>query len=359
MAIRNNFLSFSDGPLVGKSFHALWLRERLSDEKNVDKNNMQRLYEPSLLDINISIKEYSQNKNYLKVIFSDDEVGSFLIQDLLNETNQYDLIPEQKPWYESLSLPYHNYESFKNSSELTINMLNDFHALGFVIITHLSKKEGAVIDFAESLGPVRATNFGKIFDVISKPNPNDLAYTSLGLSSHSDNPYRKPIPGIQLLHCIINEAEGGNSTLIDGLAVANYMNKNEKILFDILTSTEILFRFTDKDVILENWGNLIELDNKNNFKQIRFSGRLDYVPALAPEQLTIFYKARKKLYEICASKEFVINFRLDSGMLMMFDNHRLLHGRTKYDPSTGHRHLQGCYIEHDATEGKLRRLLTK
>ena len=143
------------------------------------------------------------------------------------------------------------------------------------------------------------------------------------------------------------------------VSLVNYMKKNTKPLFDILTTTEILFRFTDKDTILENWGKLIELDNKNNFKQIRFSGRLDYVPALKTEKLTLFYKARKKLYEICASKDFVINFRLESGMLMMFDNHRLLHGRTKYDPSSGHRHLQGCYIEHDATEGKLRRLLTK
>ena len=242
---------------------------------------------------------------------------------------------------------------------LTVEMLKDFHSLGFVIITNLSKKKGTVIDFAESLGPVRSTNFGKHFDVISKPNPNDLAYTGLGLSAHADNPYRKPIPGIQLLHCISNEANGGDSTLVDGLAVANYLKKNEKHYFDILTSTEILFRFTDKDVVLENWGKLIELNVNQNFKQIRFSGRLDYVPLMDPEKLTIFYQARKKLYELCSSKNFVINFRLDSGMLMMFDNHRLLHGRTKYDPNSGYRHLQGCYIEHDATEGKLRRLLTK
>ena len=104
---------------------------------------------------------------------------------------------------------------------------------------------------------------------------------------------------------------------------------------------------------------MIELDSNSQFKQIRFSGRLDYVSALDPDQLTIFYKARKRLYELCASNEFIINFRLDSGMLLMFDNHRLLHGRTEYDPSTGYRHLQGCYIEHDATEGKLRRLLVK
>ena len=359
MIINNNILSFSEGLLAGKSFHALWLRERISDEKNVDENNLQRLYEPSLLDENLFIKRYSQNENTLEIIFSDGFVGNFLIQDLLNEINQYDIVPNQKPWQENLTLPFHNYDNFKNSSDLTMDMLKDFHALGFVIITDLSKKEGTVIDFAESLGPIRATNFGKHFDVISKSNPNDLAYTSLSLSAHSDNPYRKPIPGIQLLHCIANEANGGNSTLVDGLAIANYLEKNEKNLFNILTSTEVLFRFSDMDVILENWGKLIEMDDKNNFKQIRFSGRLDYVPALPPQQLSLFYKARKKLYELCISQDFTINFRLNSGMLVMFDNHRLLHGRTAYDPSSGNRHLQGCYIEHDAIEGKLRRLLIK
>ena len=355
-----NSLFFNDGPLTGKSLHVLWLRERLTDERNLDQGNLQRLYEPSLLDENIYIKEFSEDENKLNIIFSDGESGIFIIENLLKEINQYDVIPNKVAWQASLlNLPYHNYESFRDSSDLTINMLKDFHSLGFVIITDLSKNEGTVISFAESLGPIRSTNFGKYFDVISKPNPNDLAYTSLGLSAHTDNPYRKPIPGIQLLHCIVNQVVGGDSTLVDGLAVADYLRKNEKNYFDILTSTDVLFRFTDKDVILENWGKLIELDSKKYFKQIRFSGRLDYVPALDPKELSVFFKARKRLYELCASKNFAINFRLNSGSLIMFDNHRLLHGRTKYDPSSGHRHLQGCYIEHDATEGKLRRLLIK
>ena len=41
---------------------------------------------------------------------------------------------------------------------------------------------------------------------------------------------------------------------------------------------------------------------------------------------------------------------------MMFDNLRILHGRSEYDVNTGFRHLQGCYIDHDSTEGKLRLL---
>ena len=41
---------------------------------------------------------------------------------------------------------------------------------------------------------------------------------------------------------------------------------------------------------------------------------------------------------------------------MMMDNHRVLHGRTKFDPEEGKRFLQGCYIDFDSTEGKLRHL---
>ena len=354
------YLQFTKGSLSGKILHPLWLRERIKNEKNIDKNNFQRLYEPSLIDFDLSIKDFSQDCHFLKVTFSDGEVGEFLIEDLINEINNKDVIPNKKSWKNDIKqLPYHDFKNFEKSQDLTIDMLNDLYSLGFVIINDLPAKEGVVVNFAENLGPIRSTNFGKYFDVISKPNPIDLAYTGLSLSSHSDNPYRKPIPGIQLLHCISNEAEGGDSTLVDGFAIAKYMEKNENFFFNILTSTQILFRFRDSDVVLENWGKLIELDSDHNFKQIRFSGRLDYVPALDPKELNNFYKARKKLYTLCSSKEFVINFRLDKGMLMMFDNHRLLHGRTKYDPSSGHRHLQGCYIEHDATEGKLRRLLTK
>ena len=59
VSIHNNSITFVEGPLVGKIFHPLWLRERLNDKKNLDPINLQRLYEPSLIDISISIKEFS------------------------------------------------------------------------------------------------------------------------------------------------------------------------------------------------------------------------------------------------------------------------------------------------------------
>jgi gamma-butyrobetaine dioxygenase len=45
--------------------------------------------------------------------------------------------------------------------------------------------------------------------------------------------------------------------------------------------------------------------------------------------------------------EFEIRFLLNAGDLVMFDNVRLLHGRTSFNPDEGLRHLQGCYIDID------------
>ena len=67
-----------------------------------------------------------------------------------------------------------------------------------------------VAEVGDRIGIVRTTNYGRLFDVISKPDPNNLAYTALALGVHTDNPYRDPTPGYQLLHCLVAEAPGGN-----------------------------------------------------------------------------------------------------------------------------------------------------
>ena len=239
------------------------------------------------------------------------------------------------------------------------NLLQDFYKFGFVIFKKVPTEDNFVLKFANSIGTVRPTNFGESFSVKSVPKPNDLAYTSIALTPHTDNPYRKPIPCIQLLHCLENEVKEGLSTLVDGFAVAEYVKKNNHDLFKILTENKVRFRFVDKTIILENWGELIELDHEKRIKQVRYSTRLDYVPALEKTKLKKFYKARKLIANLYASKKFEIRFKLEKGDLLMMDNHRLLHGRTAYDPGEGKRYLKGCYIDHDSTEGRLRHLERK
>ena len=141
--------------------------------------------------------------------------------------------------------------------------------------------------------------------------------------------------------------------------MAEYLKKNHKSLFKILSSTKVRFRFVDRDVILENWGNILELDENNKPKQINHSPRLDYVAILEKKELEKFYKARRLFSKLCASKKFELKFKLEKGDIIMFDNHRTLHGRTSFDQNEGKRFLKGCYIDYDSTEGKLRFLERK
>ena len=59
-------------------------------------------------------------------------------------------------------------------------------------------ESGSLIHVADLIGYVRETNYGKWFEVRSKIDAINLAYTNLGIELHTDNPYRDPIPTIQI-----------------------------------------------------------------------------------------------------------------------------------------------------------------
>ena len=239
------------------------------------------------------------------------------------------------------------------------NALVSFYKYGFVIFKDVPTKDNFLINFANSIGSVRRTNFGEFFDVRSKPNPNDLAYTSLPLAPHTDNPYRNPVPCIQMLHCIENDVKGGLSTLVDGFTVTEKLKKDFPKYYKILSEVKVRFQFVDQSVVLEDWAEMIRVDENGEFKQVRFSPRLDFVPLLDLDRLELYYNARKKISELYNSDKYRIQFRLSPGDLLMMDNYRLLHGRTAYDANEGDRFLQGCYIDYDSTESKLKHLKRK
>ena len=254
-----------------------------------------------------------------------------------------------------------NFEYKENffEEESMYNALIDFYKYGFVIFKKVPTKDNFIKNFANSIGSVRRTNFGEFFNVRSKPNPNDLAYTSLPLAPHTDNPYRNPVPCIQLLHCIENDVKGGLSTLVDGYNVSEKLKQDFPNYYKILSEVKVRFQFIDQNVILEDWAEMIKLDENGKFSQVRFSPRLDFVPLMETNKLDLYYKARKKISELYNSEKNKIQFKLFPGDLLMMDNYRLLHGRTNYDTNEGNRFLQGCYIDYDSTEGKLKHLKRK
>ena len=331
--------------------HPLWLRERCKDDASMDLKTQQRLQDPSDFDLELKIVALSQPAaGTFRVKFSDGHEANFSAADILEEAslapNSHDC-PGPQLWDGSLqALPRVRWRADPSEAE-RLAWLESFLRLGFVIFEGVPTQPGTVLKVGSMFGFTRETNFGALFDVRSTPDATDLAYTSIALDPHTDNPYRAPVPGIQLLHCLANETSGGQSTLVDGFAVAQALRTRDPQAFKILAATPVRFKYIDAQTELTASAPPIELDVTGALKSIHFSPRLDFVPLFEPQQLQAYFRARRLFDHALRAPDFEIRFLLGAGDLVMFDNCRLLHGRTGFDPAEGLRHLQGCYIDID------------
>ena len=345
--------------------HPLWLRERCSGKAFLDPQNLQRLYDPNALPDSLVInKALLCDSKTLKIVFSDGCTSHYAIRDILNEyeanPNTKHNLQEKTYWDRNLErLPKQAYPQDEAS---WLHLLTKLKAYGFVVVTGAPCTPEATLAFAESIGPIKVTNFGKIFDVYSKPKSSmeDLAYSNQALGPHTDNPYRFPAPGTQILHAIENDCEGGLSTLIDGFAVAKKLRQDHPKAFEVLSKTKVRFIFVSDGSILENWFPLIKVNTLGEPERVHFSTRVDYVPLLSKSELNHYYEARGIFANLLNSEGFTISFKLKPGNILLMNNHRVLHGRTAYKAQSPQaRYLRGCYIDNDDIDGRLRALRKK
>ena len=205
---------------------------------------------------------------------------------------------------------------------------------------------------AQSLGYVRETNYGRLFDVAVVADPANLAYSARAIGPHTDNPYRDPVPTVQLLHCLASAAEGGDSALVDGFMAASVLREANPAAFATLTSTPVTFGYRDATADLRATLPMIGLSARGRIRQVRYNNRslqpLRPQAGQAPEAFAAkadaFYQAYLAFAEILARPDLTLAFRLDPGDCLIFDNTRIMHARTAFT-GAGNRHLQGCYAD--------------
>ncbi len=224
---------------------------------------------------------------------------------------------------------------------------------GIGMARNVPTEPGAVARFAERFGFVRTTNYGSVFDVVATPDPVNLAYTSGPLALHTDNPYRDPVPTLQLLHCLSASATGGATRFADGFLAAEQLRSEAPDGFALLSSRDVTFRFRDAACDLVARGRLIDVDATGAVVGVRVNHRSMEPPDLAAVELAGFYRAYRGLCELLAAPSAAIELALGPGDLVVWDNRRVLHGRAGF-PASGARHLQGCYADIDAVRSAVR-----
>jgi gamma-butyrobetaine dioxygenase len=201
---------------------------------------------------------------------------------------------------------------------------------------------------------MRSTNFGGRFDVRSVPNPNNAAYTAIGLELHTDLPNWRQPPDIQLLYCLENDAEGGESSFADGFAAAEILRAEKPDAFRVLSETPIDFRFQDDGHDIAVREPVIDLDAEGRPREIRFNNWIRDTLSLPLDRIEAWYDAYRAFWQILRRPEGRVELTLAPGQMVAFDNRRVLHGRNAFDPNTGKRHLQGTYLDLDMLQSHLR-----
>ena len=341
-------------------FPFLWLRE--NDPDGFHHDTQERITDLTNILLDLHITKACINDNYLHLSWQDTQKETIYNLDWLYNhrpgSAAIDLAAiRRKSWRSDIqleSIPSAVARDLLNSNDKLAIWLEETQTYGLSMVTGLEDRQGAGIEIAQKIGFLRKTNFGTSFEVQSKPNPNNLAYTSVALPPHTDLPNQELPPGFQFLHCIANEAQGGGSTFSDGLAISMDLHLDDKEAFEILSTTSIPFRFHDENVDIKSRKHVITLTMDGEINEICFNAHIADFLDIEPLQMKPYYRAYQKFMKMTRSKDYLLNIRLSPGQMVVFDNRRILHGREAFDPTTGFRHLQGCYVDRGEFESRLR-----
>ena len=344
-------------------FNYMWLRDNCPTAH--DKDSRHRMF--NILDVseNINPKKYNLNsEGKLEIEWSEgNHVSHYDINWLRENCYTIKNNEEYKSPYQlwdsnlekNIDSVYIDHNEIISSEEGLIKWLELLHFKGIAIVYNAPVEKNSAFPVLNRISHTRETFFKTPFEVINIPKPNNSAYTAHALQNHMDLPWFENPPGYQFLHCLVNSAKGGDSSAVDAFAVAEYLKNNDKDTFDTLTNIPLKFR--DKDYTQEAhrsfYGTAISLTKDGDYNDVRFSTATMDALDCHPDQMDKVYKSHHKFGKLLHDDNFQIKFRLRPGDIYTFNNRRVLHGRTEFDPNSGHRHLQGYYMDRDEIVGRL------
>ncbi|SNX86819.1 related to COX10 - farnesyl transferase [Melanopsichium pennsylvanicum] len=265
---------------------------------------------------------------------------------------------------------------------------------GFAFVTRLptdttSTEEGPqsarLRDLATLMGELRNTFYGPLWDVQSKADARNIAYTNLDLGLHMDLLYFQNPPRFQFLHMLRNKVRGGASIFVDSFKVAEHMWKEDREMWEALTKVPVGFyyvndgrhyRYTHPTFELAHdteghAGESLKGTDMPRLSAVNYSPPFQSPIPLHPakeletrEKRELFYRALKRFSDLTLEEEFRYEKQMEEGECVIFDNRRVLHSRKGFEWDAGEngqvkRWLKGCYVDGDAVWSTYRTLRTK
>lgn len=345
-------------------FAAVWLRDNCPDPRTTHPTSFGRLLLMSDLDTEITIGSASVERSSMKITWPDNHTSTFPTQWLRARAwSPPPPPPGQVLWGAGYDLSRHQYHHLLADDAALLAWLEDLAVSGLTIVENTPCNTESMKDLQSRIGSAKTTHFGQFWNVKTKADAMNLAYTSATLGLHLDLPFYSYTPGVQFLQCIKQyTGTGGDNHFTDAFAVAEKMRKEFLAEFKLLSETGVHFwdaGVLDTDEDTEKSGKFHKrntmptflLDSQGKVKQVAFNNQVRSSQPSGDANLTLaLYRALKIFNNLCYSEEFLVKYKLKEGDIAVFDNMRVMHGRegfTVREGEDGSRHLYGCYIDWD------------
>ena len=261
--------------------------------------------------------------------------------------------------------PQVEFEAVMHSDEALLQWLNKIDQYGFCFVAGVPANPAETEALVRRIAFVRETHYGNFWDFTSDLAHGDTAYTDIALGAHTDTTYFTDPAGLQLFHLLAHTAKGdhklqgrdlgGQSLFVDGFFAAKLMHDVYPEHYNVLRSTRISAHSAgDSDTLVKPLfrGNpIIQHDPVNDtLVMIRYNNSDRSTMRIPDEQVEPFYDALRCWNKILTDKQSEYWFRMRPGTAVIFDNHRVLHGRASF---IGSRRLCGAYVPHDDYRSRL------
>ena len=346
-------LAWDDGTAC--EFASVWLRD--NDRAERDPHSGQRLIDVADLPVEPRLRSAIALGGELRIEWQDGAGAAFDLDWLAAQAGAAALQrPEllRKPWLNGAALDaahdfaWASLAQARNEPRVRGAWLTRLLQDGLAFFNEVPPTETAILEAMSLVGRIVETNYGAVFDVRAVAQPENLAYSDRGLGLHTDNPYREPVPGFQALHVLVASPAGGESLFADGCALALHLRHTDAAAFARLSETAVPFLYRSKDAELYAERPLIQLTCDGAVCSVHYNSRSIAPLRLGAGDTQAFYAAYRRFACLLRDPQFQLRFMLRDGDLAVFDNQRILHGRTGFSSAKYPRHLRGCYLSRDS-----------
>jgi trimethyllysine dioxygenase len=243
------------------------------------------------------------------------------------------------------AIPYH----IVKNRDLT-RLLRNLRKYGFCYVDNTPfEKPDDTKQLLEKIAFIRETHYGGFYDFTSDLSSKDTAYTNIALEAHTDTTYFSDPAGLQAFHLLSHtEGEGGASLLVDGFKVAHELSQLDRKAYEVLSTVNVHAHASGNEGIsIQPYRGFPVLEHDpatGDLLRVRWNSSDRASIELPIHEVEIWYDAARKFDALLKKKENEYWEQLVPGRVLIFDNWRVLHGRSAF---TGKRRICGAYVNRD------------